>query len=134
MLVIPPIVTNLGALKERVEKEDIGWVVDYENPEKICELLKFLALNKNKIREKRDRIYNLKLTTLEEMKREYTTVYNFLLSKTEKKQFDSQSIEKSLQQLEQIRLKNNYKLTLKLFWLTIKNYSLNLLRRLLQIT
>jgi len=81
---IPPIVTNMGALKERLEQEEIGWIVDYDNPERICRLLRFLRKNKNAIAARREWIKNAYLKSMGEMKSDYLEVYGSFLSRNGK--------------------------------------------------
>lgn len=78
---IPPIVTNMGALKERLDQQDIGWVVDYDNPERICRLLRFLRKNKNAIAARREWIKSASLKSMDEMKSDYLEVYASFLSR-----------------------------------------------------
>lgn len=78
---IPPIVTNMGALKERLDQQDIGWVVDYDNPEKICRLLRFLRKNRGEIEARRERIKGVYLKSMDEMEKDYSDVYQAALSK-----------------------------------------------------
>jgi len=84
---IPPIVTNLGALKERVSRDNIGWVVDYKDPYKISELILRLSIEKTEVQYFKDKIENSKLKSLSEMIDEYLSLYNDLIS--EKKMKDT---------------------------------------------
>jgi len=72
---VPPIVTNLGAQKERIEDSQIGWIVDYKSPEKIVALLRFLRQHKEEIDHRRRRIKEYHLKSMEEMKEDYEKVY-----------------------------------------------------------
>ena len=76
---VPPIVTNLGAQKERIEDSQIGWVVDYKSPEKIVALLRFLRQHKEEIDRRRCRMKEYLLKPMEEMKEEYEQVYYSLI-------------------------------------------------------
>jgi len=78
---IPPIVTNMGALKERLDQQDIGWVVDYDNPEKICRLIRFLRKNRGEIEAHSERINRVHLKSMGEMEKDYLDVYLSVLSK-----------------------------------------------------
>jgi glycosyltransferase involved in cell wall biosynthesis len=78
---IPPIVTNMGALKERLDQQDIGWVVDYDNPEEICRLLRFLRKNRGEIETRRERIKGVYLKSMDEMEKDYSDVYQSALLK-----------------------------------------------------
>ena len=72
---VPPIVTNLGAQKERIEDSQIGWIVDYKSPEKIVALLRFLRQHKEEIDHRRRRIKEYPLKSMEEMKEDYQQIY-----------------------------------------------------------
>lgn len=78
---IPPIVSNLGALEERVSKDGIGWVVNFDDVEDICFLIERLATNRDEILLCREKIAGLKLKTLPEMCLDYKNLYvNILLN------------------------------------------------------
>jgi glycosyltransferase involved in cell wall biosynthesis len=72
---VPPIVTNLGAQKERIEDSQIGWIVDYKSPEKIVALLRFILQHKEEIDHRRRRIKDYHLKSMREMKKDYKQIY-----------------------------------------------------------
>lgn len=72
---IPVIVTNLGATRERVESTGGGWVVDYQQPQQVLDLLGRLKQNRQEIDAKKALLATLPKTTLTEMERLYTDAY-----------------------------------------------------------
>lgn len=73
---IPVIATDLGALKERVEKDNIGWVVNHRNPEDIYNTI--INITKEDYLKKADNISKVKLKTSYEMIKEYEEIYEGL--------------------------------------------------------
>lgn len=102
---IPPIVTNLGSLKERVEKDKIGWVVEYDNPENICELLRYIRANQSEIETRREQIKKYKLKTITEMKEEYLNIYNSIMIKKPRNKFDAFTIRDAMHELNKLKVK-----------------------------
>ena len=70
---IPVIATNLGALKERVNKTGGGWLVDYKNPQKIYD--KILSIDETDYLEKVENISKINFKSLKEMADEYNKIY-----------------------------------------------------------
>ena len=70
---IPVIATNLGALKERVNKTGGGWLVDYKNPQKIYD--KILSIDEIDYLEKVENISKINFKSLKEMTDEYNKIY-----------------------------------------------------------
>ena len=77
---IPVIVTDLGALKERVEQDKVGWVVNYKKSEEICTLLHRLQADRSEVATFKQNISNMTLEDLEMMKESYTKLYARYLS------------------------------------------------------
>jgi glycosyltransferase involved in cell wall biosynthesis len=99
---IPPVVTNLGALKERVEKGGIGWVVDYKVPQKICDLLRFIRVNRSEINARRERIKEFPLKSISEMKNKTFKIYKSVLKKKVAHKSDASQVKRTLRALEKI--------------------------------
>lgn len=97
---IPLIVTNMGALKERVEKDQVGWVVDYKDPEKICELLRFLKGNRGELYDRFVRIKKSPLKTMKVMRAEYDEIYTHMLRKDLSRVHDETVTSKALSMLK----------------------------------
>ena len=73
---IPVIVTDIGALGERVRKNQCGWVVDLENTMAQTEgILHNLQNNPNLLEEKKNRVQAYTPKSLEEMAGEYLKAY-----------------------------------------------------------
>ena len=70
---IPVIATNIGALKERVNKTGGGWLVDYKNPQKIYD--KILSIDETDYLEKVENISKINFKSLKEMTDEYNKIY-----------------------------------------------------------
>lgn len=70
---IPIITTNLGAQKERVKKDRIGWVVDYKSPENFLNTI--LNITEEDYNQKLENIKNTKLKDFDEMIEEYKKIY-----------------------------------------------------------
>lgn len=100
---IPPIVTNLGALAERVEKNGAGWIVDFESPEEICSLLEQLESDRALIDEKREILCSTPLDSLEKMKAEYGNLYIDMIANCTAKGFDDRAKSSALCDLDSVR-------------------------------
>lgn len=99
---IPPIVTNLGALKERVGKDNVGWIVDYKSPDDISELLYFLKANPVEIDKKRKLIKQIIPVTLVSMMSDYMSLYHSIIDDSHKLRISSEKKEASIKQLTDI--------------------------------
>ena len=77
---VPPIVTNMGALAERVSADSIGWLVDYRDVAGICELILRLSKEGSEVEKYKQRLCNVKLKTLSEMNQQYEELYDSILS------------------------------------------------------
>lgn len=73
---IPVIATNLGALKERIEKTGGGWVLDYTSPSDIYDSI--LNISKEDYLEKIENISKIEFKTVDEMVYEYNEIYKEL--------------------------------------------------------
>lgn len=70
---VPVLTTNLGALKERVERDNIGWALN-PNPKEIYE--KILAIDEKEYDEKARNIAKVKLPKHNETIRKYDEIYS----------------------------------------------------------
>ncbi|WP_299524556.1 glycosyltransferase [uncultured Methanobrevibacter sp.] len=70
---IPVIATNLGALKERINKTGGGWLVDYKNPQKIYDTI--LGIDDEDYLKKIENISKIKFRSIEDMTDEYNKIY-----------------------------------------------------------
>lgn len=73
---IPVIATNLGALKERVEKTRGGWTVDYTSPQDIYDFI--LDISEEDYLEKVENVSKIEFKTVDEMVYEYNEIYKEL--------------------------------------------------------
>lgn len=84
---IPVIVSDMGALKERVEKDNLGWVInlDGENPhlEVISKIHEILS-NPKDYQEKVEAIKKYKIKSVNEMVKEYDKIYASLKASPKK--------------------------------------------------
>ena len=102
---IPPIVTNLGALKERVEMGEIGWVVDYKDPEKICELLHRIKVDRLELKKCRERIKKYPIKSITEMSNETENVYKNVYKNKAIIKSDTFEVKQARSELEKIEYK-----------------------------
>lgn len=72
---IPVIVSNYGAMAERIRENQCGWIVDIEFPEKIEKDIKKIVNDNDEICLKKNNIKNVKLKSLLDMKLEYSDIY-----------------------------------------------------------
>ena len=77
---IPVIATNLGAFKERINKTNGGFLVDYESPQKIYDEILNISQNKEKYLEIVKNIKKIKVKSRKEMFNEYKNIYNDLIN------------------------------------------------------
>jgi glycosyltransferase involved in cell wall biosynthesis len=77
---VPPIVTDMGALAERVSADEIGWLVDYKDVSGIRDLILRLSMEKGEIEKYKKRLRTEKLKTIAEMHQEYVELYDSILS------------------------------------------------------
>lgn len=74
---IPVIASDLGALKERLEKYNVGWCVNPQNPLDIYNL--FLNISKDSYMEKIEAIAKVEFKSKKEMVNQYMDVYREIL-------------------------------------------------------
>jgi glycosyltransferase involved in cell wall biosynthesis len=77
---VPAIVTDMGALAERVSADKIGWLVDYKDVGGIRDLILRLSREKGEIEKYKKRLTTVKLKAIAEMHQEYMELYDALLS------------------------------------------------------
>lgn len=95
---IPVLVSDLGALKERVEKDNLGWTIDLNsnNPDqdvinKIYEILN----NKEEYKEKIESLKKYKITSVKSMAKNYDKIYGDIPKKNSK--LNKESIRNKIQ-------------------------------------
>lgn len=75
---IPVLVSSLGALKERVENNDIGWIVDIDKDNGAKVIIKKIEEIRNNIDDYNNKIDNInkyKVKTTEDMVKDYDKIY-----------------------------------------------------------
>lgn len=81
---VPVVVTDVGALGDRVREMDCGWIVPHGvTAEAILHLLKQICNDENEYQNKLDNIKKLKLKNVEKMCAEYREIYDNALATTE---------------------------------------------------
>ena len=78
---IPIIGSNMGALKERIEDYDCGWLIDINKPEEAYEKILKIASDKKEYKRVRKQINGLKIRNTKQMGKEYLELYKKLLKK-----------------------------------------------------
>ena len=77
---IPTIVTNMGALAERVSAENIGWLVNYRDVAGICDLILKISQEDSEVEKYKQRLSGVRLKSLSEMNQDYAELYASLLA------------------------------------------------------
>ena len=71
----------MGALKERIEDYDCGWLIDINKPEEAYEKILNIASDKKEYKRVRKQINRLKIRNTTQMGEEYLELYKKLLKK-----------------------------------------------------
>ena len=82
---IPVLVSNLGALKERVLKNGGGWLIDINDMEKSYNKIISIINNVQEYKSKQDVIKNIPLISTKTMSNQYLEIYDVLFGKNEEK-------------------------------------------------
>ena len=77
---IPVIVSGFGALKERVEKLNVGYVLKHYDSQSLVKLINSISESSKKYIEYKNNIQNLKFCSITEMVSKYEDIYNKLLN------------------------------------------------------
>lgn len=88
---IPVLVSNLGALKERVENDNLGWVIDLDcdNPsKKLIDKIYEIKNNSDEYNQKVNSIEKYKIKTVDEMVNDYNKIYKNIKSKNKVISYD----------------------------------------------
>lgn len=75
---VPIIGTNIGVIKDRIMKNNGGWVIDKNNPQEIYKLLYSLSENTDSYLTCKEAILNINFKSTYEMSQEYIYLYNIL--------------------------------------------------------
>jgi glycosyltransferase involved in cell wall biosynthesis len=79
---VPVIVSRLGALKERVEENKAGWIVDINNVESVKRTIIGIWQSPDDYREKKNTIQSIKLKPMEKIREEYIVLYERMMKKS----------------------------------------------------
>ncbi len=87
---VPVLVTEIGALKERIRQLKCGWSVkaDAKYPE-ILEKIEYIRRNKEEYQKVKDSIENIRLRNREEMIKDYKEIYSAFIKKENKREIST---------------------------------------------
>lgn len=78
---IPVIASNIGALGERVEEIDCGWLVPVEaSAQQVIDLINYIINNPKEYEKKKQNILNHKARNAKDMAKDYLEIYDSLLN------------------------------------------------------
>lgn len=76
MAKVPVISFDIGAIGDRIKKDNLGWVVNFDNFDKILEKIEEISNNKQEYEKIKNNFENYKFKTIEEMQNYYANIYN----------------------------------------------------------
>ena len=76
---VPVFVSNLGALKSRIEETGGGWTIDINDPKKTYQKILNISSNNEEYNKAKKELANMKIITTEEMGNNYKKLYKKLL-------------------------------------------------------
>lgn len=77
MAKVPVLTFDIGAVGERIQKDGLGWVIEFNtNSSKILEKIRELSNNKKEYAKIKKNFENYKFKTVEEMQKSYEDLYN----------------------------------------------------------
>lgn len=77
---VPVFVSNLGALKSRIEENGGGWVIDINNPKKTYRKILEVSNNLEEYKKAKKEVDAIKIKSIEEMGKKYERIYEKLLN------------------------------------------------------
>lgn len=83
MAKVPVLTFDIGAVGDRVKKDQLGWVIDLENTNKILEKIKEISNNKEEYNKIKSNFEKYTFKTTEEMQNYYLKMYQDITSQTE---------------------------------------------------
>lgn len=91
---VPVIVTDMGAVGERVKEMNCGWIIQLGNTNnEILNLLNYIKDNYNEYKEKLDIVHKVKIRSISDMTTDYKQIYSEFRKNTDSNQnFDSEII------------------------------------------
>ena len=102
MAQVPVLTFDIGAVGDRVKKDNLGWIIDFDtNSSKILEKINDIINNKDEYKKKKSNFKKYKFKTVEEMQKYYenlyakvenrnevSNIYNFMNLRRVTKEFD----------------------------------------------
>lgn len=86
MAKIPILTFNIGAVGERIEKDGLGWTIDFnESYDKILEKIKEISNNEKEYKQKKENFQNYIFKNVKEMQKYYNDLYINIESESYKK-------------------------------------------------
>ena len=76
MAKVPVISFDIGAVGDRIKKDKLGWVVSFDNFDKILEKIEEISNNKDEYKKIKSNFEKYEFKTVEEMQNYYTNIYN----------------------------------------------------------
>ncbi|WP_274654035.1 glycosyltransferase [Paenibacillus humicola] len=79
---LPPFVSDIGTLRERVLRHKAGWLVDYTDVEKVYKMILQVSDSENEYYRVKDEMKNIRFKDTNTMSNEYNVIYKELLNET----------------------------------------------------
>jgi len=100
---VPVLGFNIGAINDRIQKYNLGWIIDKEsNADEILQVILKIKNNPNEYKQKINSLNNYKLKSTNEMCNEYKKIYDSLLEEVKEVDININSI------FEKIKNSNDY--------------------------
>ena len=75
MAKVPILTFNIGAVGDRIQKYQLGWVMNFENSDKILEKIREIGNNKEEYKKVKENFENYQFKTIQEMQEFYKELY-----------------------------------------------------------
>ena len=75
MAKVPILTFDIGAVGDRIQKDQLGWVMNLENSDKILEKIREISNNKEEYRKIKENFENYQFKTIQEMQEFYKNLY-----------------------------------------------------------
>jgi len=75
MAKVPILTFNIGAVGDRIQKDQLGWVMNFENSDKILEKIREIGNNKEEYKKVKENFENYQFKTIQEMQEFYKELY-----------------------------------------------------------
>lgn len=116
----PVISFNIGAVAERIEKNNLGWTIDLStSTDKIYDKIGQILNNKEEYEEKKNNCRNYKFKTIKDMQNDYEKIYSNIKSDDELKKIANTyqiiKLQKENNQYQFELYKNKYKRVIRIY-------------------